>query len=95
MAQHKTDPNQLDIFKEATKDIVERKLKEENDRYERKKRELRDEISATERALNDSTLPYNERKDYESDKKDSELKLDDLEQSHTQAVAAIMAELQR
>jgi len=95
MAQHKVDPNQLDIFKEATKDIIAKKLREEDERYQQEKAKLKYEIYTTNERLNDPTLPYTEKKDYEGDIKDCELKLDDLEQSHTQAVAAIMAELQR
>ena len=51
MAPHKADPSQLDIFKEAAKDVVERKLKEENEQYEDKKTSLVRDIEETEAAL--------------------------------------------
>lgn len=88
----KTDPNQLDIFAEENKQT---KLQEENVQYEKRKASINRDISTTEEALKDPDILWQDQKEYESDLRQYERDLEALEREHTQAVARIMAGIER
>lgn len=88
----KTDPNQLDMFHQAEQDNIVEKLSKENTEYERKKASLQQEIESTERALNESDVAWQDRREYEDDLRQAQQDLKNLEESHILNVKKIMGE---
>ena len=91
MAQ-RTDPNQLDMFRQAEQDAIAERLSKENTEYEKRKTILQQEIESTERALNESDVAWQDRREYEDDLRQAQQDLKNLEESHILNVKKIMGE---
>lgn len=89
MAQHKVDPNQLDIF-ETDKQT---RLQQENAQYEARKASITREITETEAALRDAS--WQDQSEYQQDLNQCHRDLEALEKEHTKAVAEIMNSIER
>lgn len=87
----KLDPNQLDIFKEASKDDVAKKIQQEEETYQRIKSKIESDIKGTQDALRDQRPDYLTEKEWRDDLEDYSRQLKDLEESHKRTLDELYA----
>lgn len=87
----KLDPNQLDVFKEAEKDDVAKKIQQEEETYQRIKSKIEADIKGTQDALRDQRPDYLTEKEWRDDLEDYRRQLADLEASHKRTLDGLYA----
>ena len=87
----KLDPNQLDVFKEAEKDDVAKKIQQEEETYQRIKSKIESDIKGTQDALRDQRPDYLTEKEWRDDLEDYSRQLKDLEESHKRTLDELYA----